>query len=185
MNNKNEQNHIITGCKAGKLKFQRQLYDLYSGRLLSICLRYDKNEAEDILQDSFIKIFKNIKKYEGKGSFEGWLKRITVNTAITHYHKKNILDQAYDIDNFTEFSNNYDDGILDLLNAEELMGIINELPEIYRMTFNLYAIEGYKHHEIADLLKISIGTSKSQVSRARKMIQEKISILNGVKQNVR
>lgn len=179
MNSNKEYDHIITGCKSGKLKFQKKLYDMFAGKLLAVCLRYDKNEGEDILQESFIKIFKNIKRYEGKGSFEGWLRRITVNTAITHYHKKNILHKAYNLDDFTEFSNaSADDNILDLLNAKELMEVINDLPDIYRVTFNLYAIEGYKHHEIADLLKISQGTSKSQVSRARKMIQEKISLLD-------
>lgn len=173
-----ELENIIEGCKKGKPKDQKKIFDTYGGLLLSICFRYNKNEAEDILQLAFIKIFKNIHKFEGHGSFEGWLKRITVNTAITEYHKKNVLNQAEDIVDFQESST--DPGsvsALEKLSAEEIIDLINELPDIYRIAFSLYAVEGYKHNEIAYMMNISEGTSKSQISRARKMLQEKLETI--------
>lgn len=168
-------NDIIEGCRKNNRKAQRNLYEKYAGKLLSICYRYSKSEAEDILQLSFVKIFTHINKYEGIGSFEGWMKRITVNTAITEWNKKNILQRAEDIEDYQE--SNVDEGNVDALSkmrSDELLQLIAELPELYRITFNLYAIEGYKHSEIAELLDISEGTSKSQISRARKMLQEQL-----------
>jgi len=169
-----ELDKIIDGCQKGDRIFQRKLYEQFSGLLMTICLRYARNEAKDLLQMSFVKIFKNINKYKGNGSFEGWVKRITVNTAISHYHKKNVLKHSDDI---TDFNNELQGDIvgpLSKMNTDELMTIINSLPDKYRITFNLYAIEGYKHNEIAEMLDISEGTSKSQLSRARKMIQLKL-----------
>lgn len=170
---------LIELCKSEDRNAQKKLYNLYSRKLFALCYRYSKNEAEDILQISFIKIFKNINKYEGTGSFEGWIKRITVNTAITEFHKKNVLKHSGDILDYEETSideNNIN--ALSQLTAEELLNMINDLPDIYRVTFNLYAIEGYKHHEIAEMLNISEGTSKSHISRARKMLQDKLTHLN-------
>ncbi|MBU0763911.1 MAG: sigma-70 family RNA polymerase sigma factor [Bacteroidetes bacterium] len=167
---------IITRCKKNERKAQKMLYDRYASCLLAMAMRYvyDKAEAEDILQESFLKIFTKIRQFEGKGSFEGWMKRIVVNTAIgnyrkniKHYHHQDI-EEVRETD-FTEFI------IYDTeFTGEELFGIIRELPEGYRMVFNLYTIEGYKHKEIADMLGIDIATSKSQFSRARKLIQKKL-----------
>lgn len=141
---------------------------------MAICLRYSSHEAEDILQMSFVKIFGNIHKYKGEGSFEGWIKRITVNTAVTNYHKKNALKQAADIDDFHSELSDAQASTLSQMRADELLKLIEALADKYRVTFNLYAIEGYKHTEIAEMLGITEGTSKSQVSRARKMIQEQL-----------
>ena len=170
-------NDIVVGCQEGDRKAQRRLYEHYSGLLMTICLRYSKTDAEDLLQTSFVKIFKNIVGYEGAGSFEGWIKRITVNTAISHYHKKNVLKHSDDISDFNDDLYEKSASTLAQLNANELIDVINSLPDKYRVTFNLYALEGYKHHEIATMLDISEGTSKSQLSRARKMIQTKLETI--------
>ncbi len=175
MTNDSELNILITGCKNKDRKSQKRLYELYNKRLFILCNRYCKNEAEDVLQAAFIKIFNNIEKYEGSGSFEGWIKKITLNTAISAFHKRNILKNSNDIVDYEEFS--LDDKHADVvsqMSAENILELINSLPDIYRVTFNLYAIEGYKHNEIAEMLQISEGTSKSQLSRARKMLQEKL-----------
>lgn len=169
-----ELKEIINGCQEGCQKAQRALYNTYSGLLMSICLRYSQNEAEDVLQMSFMKIFKNIHQYQGTGSFEGWMKRITVNTAVTHYRQKNPLNKATDIDDFHTELNNKQASALSQMTVNELIDLINGLADKYRIAFNLYAIEGYKHTEIAEMLHITEGTSKSQVSRARKMIQEQL-----------
>lgn len=172
--NPTELNTLIEGCKRNNRVSQRELYDAFSGLLFTICLRYSKNEAEDLLQMSFIKIFNNVKQYQGAGSFEGWIKRITVNTAITHYHKKNILSKSEDITDYKEEVSSDVESSLEKMSKNDLIEVINSLPDIYKISFNLYAIEGYKHNEIADMLGISEGTSKSQLSRARKMIQQKL-----------
>ena len=170
-------NHIIEGCQRGERSAQRILYDKYNRILMSICYRYSKSEAEDLLQMSFVKIFQNIEKYTGSGSFEGWMKRITVNTAITYYNKKSVLKYSEDISDHNENFSHHSADVISSISADDLVEVINELPDIYRIPFNLYAIEGYKHHEIAEMMDISEGTSKSQVSRARKMIQNKLSTL--------
>jgi len=167
---------ILQGCIKNNSKAQKQLYQKYASVLLGICLRYSSSldEAEDILQDVFIKIFLNIRKYSGKGSFEGWLKRIAVNTAITHYHKN--LKHRYhkDINDIMETNISTKKTKEADFTQKELLSIINLLPRGYKMVFNMFAIEGYKHKEIAEKLEISINTSKSQYLRARKFIQEKL-----------
>lgn len=171
-------NKIIQDCKQNKRSAQKKLYDVYSPIFLGICLRYakDKAEAEDMLQDGFIKIFTKISKFSGKGSFEGWMKRIIINTSITSYHKNKKYNRLYNIDEINEIN------IKSNLNKsnfseEELLKVIRTLPKGYNIIFNLYAIEGYKHKEIAQLLNISINTSKSQYSRAKKLLRKKLEIL--------
>lgn len=168
--------NIVARCKRNDKKAQKVLYDCYAPTLLAIAMRYvsDKAEAEDILQEGFLKIFTKIKQFSGSGSFEGWMKRIMVNTAIgnyrknlKHYHHHDITDiRETDIEEYTIYDAEF--------TGEELFNVIRSLPEGYRMVFNLYAIEGYKHKEIAEMLTIDITTSKSQFSRARKLIQKKL-----------
>jgi RNA polymerase sigma-70 factor (ECF subfamily) len=143
--------------------------------LLGVCLRYatDKAEAEDILQDSFLKIFYNIKDFTGSGSFIGWLRKVAVNTAITHYHKNIEYYVSVEI-GITSFEE-------DFFTSDELYKVLNELPTGYRMVFNLYAVEGYKHKEIAEMLGIDTNTSKSQYSRAKAVIRDKLEKLGRLK----
>ena len=168
--------HLIKACAKGKKKAQKQLYDMFSPRFYAICLRYANSaeEAEDMLQESFIKIFANISKYEHTGSFVGWLHRIVINTAITFYHKNKKHNQNYDFDLVVEKNEDaYGFNTADFT-MEELLKVIQELAPGYKIVFNLYAIEGYKHKEIAEILGIDINTSKSQYSRAKKILQEKL-----------
>ncbi len=155
---------------------QKLLYDKYASKLLAICARYtpDISSAEDILQEVFLKIFSSIHEFAASGSFEGWLKRIAINTAINNYHKnlkhRYFLDisQAYDIADQEPIT-------LDKkYSVEDLMKVINTLPQGYKMVFNLYAVEGYKHKEIAEMLQIDVNTSKSQFLRAKRIILEKL-----------
>lgn len=151
---------------------QEKLYAFYASRTYGICLRYTHSvfEAEDILQEAFIKIFNQLKSYKMVGSFDGWIKRIVINTAIDHYkanlkkhnHAHLELVKEYEIESFT---------LPQDLHEEDLLAMIDKLPEGYKMVFNLYAIEGYSHKEIADLLEINEGTSKSQLSKARRYLQ--------------
>ena len=174
---------IVEKCKTYNKKAQRELYDVYSPVLFGICLRYSnsKADAEDILQEGFTKIFTKINHFSDKGSFEGWMKRIVVNTAISHYHKNKKHNEVYDIDEVkeTEVEGYKFDDIE--FTREELFNTIERLPEGYKLIFNLYAIEGYKHKEIAKKLNISENTSKSQYSRAKSKIRkmlEKLSEIN-------
>ena len=167
-------NDIIEGCMLGNPRMQRMLYDKYSPKMYALCLRYASNtaDAQDILQDGFIKIFVNISRFKGTGSFEGWIRRIMVNTAIEHFRKKNTL---YVIDEKTE--NQLPDEHLNFFNqleAKELLEIIKTMPIGYRTVFNLYAVEGYTHKEIAQMMNINEGTSKSQLARAKSWLKEKI-----------
>lgn len=174
---------IIEGCAKHDRKAQQQLYDRYSRFLLGICLRYssDKAEAEDILQESFIKIFFNIEDFSGTGSFTGWLRKVAVNTAITQYHKNLKFRYHVDIDEYVSAEAGVMSFEEDFFTSEELFKVLNELPAGYRMVFNLYAIEGYKHKEIAEKLGIDTNTSKSQYSRARAVLREKLGKLRNLK----
>lgn len=162
------------------------LFDKYSAMLRGVCMRYVKNDfdADDLLQEGFIKILKNITSYKSTGSFNAWMKRIMINQAINFYKKNNKqklfeLNEAYTeeiIDN--ESSNKIENRILDAgLDSYDILQIIKDLPEGYRMVLNLYAIDAYSHKEIAEKLNISINTSKSQLSRARKLVMVKTEVL--------
>jgi RNA polymerase sigma factor (sigma-70 family) len=174
---------IIEGCTKHDRKAQQLLYDKYSRFLLGVCLRYasDKAEAEDILQDSFLKIFFNIKDYSGTGSFIGWLRKVTVNTAITNYHKNLKYRYHIDIEDFVSAETGVESFEEDFFTSDELYKVLNELPAGYRMVFNLYAVEGYKHKEIAKMLGIDTNTSKSQYSRAKAAIRDKLEKLGKLK----
>lgn len=178
---------IIEGCAGHSRKAQQILYDRYSRLLFGICLRYAscRAEAEDILQESFLKIYFSIGDYSGTGSFTGWMKRIAVNTAITFYHKNLKFRYYVDIDEYVTTETGSAGFEEDLFTSDELYGILNDLPAGYRMIFNLYAIEGYKHKEIAAMLGIDTNTSKSQYSRARAAIREKLEAVRKLKDNYR
>lgn len=178
---------IIEGCINGKRHAQSMLYSLYAPTMLGICMRYarNKSEAEDILQDGFVKIFTNLKTFRGDGSFEGWLKRIMVNTAITH-NKQSMKHQYHtDIDAIEETllvdeEENNNELANIKLPQETLINMIQNLPEGYRTVFNLYVFENYSHKEIADMMNISVNTSKSQLSKARRNLVSKITQLTGI-----
>ena len=176
---------IIELCVRHDRKAQQILYDKYSRLLLGVCLRYatDKAEAEDILQDSFLKIFFNIKDYSGSGSFIGWLRKIAVNTAITHYHKNLKYRHHVDIEEYVSVETGVTSFEEDFFTSDELYKVLNELPTGYRMVFNLYAVEGYKHKEIAEMLGIDTNTSKSQYSRAKSVIRDKLEKLGKLKRS--
>jgi len=174
---------IIELCAKYDRKAQQMLYDKYSRLLLGVCLRYatDKAEAEDILQDSFLKIFHNIKDFTGSGSFIGWLRKVAVNTAITHYHKNLKYRYHVDIEEYVSVETGITSFEEDYFTSDELYKVLNELPTGYRMVFNLYAVEGYKHKEIAEILGIDTNTSKSQYSRAKAVIRDKLEKLGRLK----
>ncbi len=166
------------GCLLGNPIMQKKLYDQYAPKMFGICMRYAANseDAKDILQDAFVKVFVNLGKFKGTGSFEGWMRRIFVNTAIEHYRKKN---QLYAIsENQEENISNHEVSALDALEADDIIRLISELPNGYRTVFNLFAVEGYSHREIATMMNISEGTSKSQYARAKAWLQEKIGNRN-------
>jgi RNA polymerase sigma-70 factor (ECF subfamily) len=149
-------------------------------------LRYssDNDEAKDVLQEGFIKVFENLYTYKFEGSFEGWIRRIVVNTALEKYKSRHILHKVEDIDKLTDTEIEPDVGDYSELDAELLLGIIRELPPKYRMVFNLFAIEGYSHKEISKMVKISEGTSKSNLARARLILQKKVEMYSGIKRKV-
>ncbi|MES2544960.1 MAG: RNA polymerase sigma factor [Bacteroidota bacterium] len=155
---------------------QQQVYSRFSPKMLSVCRQYikDLHQAEDIMITAFMKVFTNLKHFEHKGSFEGWVRRIMINECISYIRvqkKINFIEDEY----YTEESfNNIDSN----LNVEEIQFLIDSLPDGCRMIFNLYVVEGYKHQEIAAMLSINEGTSKSQLSHARKMLKEKMSNKN-------
>jgi RNA polymerase sigma-70 factor (ECF subfamily) len=170
---------IIDGCARHERRAQKTLYEKYSRLLMGICMRYasDRAEAEDILQDSFLKIFFRIKDFSGTGSFEGWLRKIVVNTAITSYHSNLKYRYHVDIEDYISAETGVAGFDEDFFTADELFKVLNELPRGYRMVFNLYAVEGYKHKEIAEMMGIDTNTSKSQYSRAKAVIRDKLEQL--------
>lgn len=163
---------LIENCKIDDTKAQSELYKLFSSKLFAICLKYSRSyvEAEDNLQDAFITIFAKIEQYKNKGSFEGWLKRITVNTALQRYRNEKVFDILNE--------NNIEDVELEVedeaLSIDYLLQIIQELPNRYRLVFNLYVLDGYSHKEVANMLNINIGTSKSNLARARQILKQTI-----------
>jgi RNA polymerase sigma factor (sigma-70 family) len=165
---------LIEGCIKDDAKSQQLMFDLLAPKLFSVCLRYARHrmEAEDILQDSFIKIFNQLEKYSEIGNFEGWARKIVVNTALNYCKKMSFSkeDIGLPLVDSASFSAN----ILDTLSEQELFQLITELPDGYRIIFNLFVIEGYDHKEIATLLNIQESSSRSQLTRAKQLLQSKI-----------
>lgn len=163
---------LIEQCKKNDAKAQSQIYKLYASKLFSLSLKYSRNraEAEDNLQDAFVTIFKKIGQFENKGSLEGWMKRVTINTALQRYRTTgvfNIVGEEHIEDTVVEIDD-------DDLKMDFLLKIIQDLPDKYRLVFNLYAMDDYSHKEISEMLDISIGTSKSNLARARQILKQKI-----------
>lgn len=177
-----DEKKIIEGCCRNERKAQKALYERYASILLGVCIRYSgrRDEAEDILQDGLIKVYFNIKDFAGKGSFINWMKKIMVNTAITHYHRNLKHHYHQDIEDIRE--TDIEGTSLDTaeFTREELFKVIKGLPHGYRMVFNLYAVEGFKHKEIARMLEIDVNTSKSQYSRAKSLIRKKLGSLKKI-----
>ena len=173
---------LIKRCKAGERKAQELLYKQFASKMLGVCFRYatDKMEAEDMLQNGFIKVFQKLADYRGDGSFEGWIRRIMVHSSIEYYRKHHKMMQVVDIE---EAGNESSVNPLATakLAAEDLLMLIRQLSPGYRIVFNLYAIEGYSHKEIAAIAGITEGASKSQLSRARSVLREQVIKLEGKK----
>lgn len=165
------ENYLIENCINGDRKSQKAMYDQFSGKMFAICLRYSKNQmdAEDILQDGFVKLFNNLHRFRGEGSFEGWVRRIFVNTAIEHIRRKNVNTMVGEgLENSVVDTQKTP---LDNLYEKDVLRTTRTLSDGYKTVFNLYAVEGYSHKEIADKLGITESTSKSQFSRAKALLR--------------
>ncbi len=165
---------LIEGCIRENRMCQEEVFRRYAGKMMSVCLRYTRHrmEAEDILQDAFIKVFDNLDKFQHKGSFEGWIRRIVINTALKNYSRKSFSHEQIGVEYYPDVP--VEPSVYSDLGEEVLMRLIADLPEGYRVVFNLYAIEGYSHKEIADALGIQESTSRSQLVKARKLLQVQI-----------
>ncbi|WP_408048586.1 RNA polymerase sigma factor [Tenacibaculum halocynthiae] len=172
---------IIAQCCQQNIKAQAKVYQLFSDKLFGLCLKYSRNyeDAQDTLQDSFLTIFKKIKQYNNIGSFEGWMKRIAINTALQKYREKSPLQivKEESIEDIEEVE--YDDSII---SVSFLLETIQKLPDRYRLIFNLYVLDKFSHKEIAKMLQISEGTSKSNLSRARLLLKRKIEVYQKMQQ---
>lgn len=168
---------LIKNCINQDAQAQSQLYKQFASKLFSLCLKYSKNyaEAEDNLHDAFITVFSKIEQYKNKGSFEGWLKRIAINTSLQRYRQDVGVYDIINEGNIEDVSVDYNDNNV---NIDFLLNIIQELPDRYRLVFNLYVLDGYSHVEISELINISTGTSKSNLARARRILKDKIEAYN-------
>lgn len=171
---------LIEKCRAGERKAQELLYKQFASKMMGVCLRYatDRMEAEDMLQNGFIRVFQKINDYRGDGSFEGWVRRIMVHCSIEYYRKHHKLLQLVE-EGDSEIEYPVNPTASANLNAKDLMRLVQELSPSYRMVFNLYAIEGYSHKEISAMVGITEGASKSQLSRARSILKEQIAKWEG------
>jgi len=175
------ESELVLSCIEGNRKSQEILYRKFASRMYGVCLGYSRSrdEAQDILQDGFIKVFASLHKFEGSGVLEGWIRRIMVNTAVDHY-RKNLRNPAT-LGEQEEVNYSIDADAYGRLDNQEIIALIRQLPHGAQLIFNLYAIEGYNHVEIAAMLDISVGTSKSQYSRARTLLQNMVNKLFDLK----
>jgi RNA polymerase sigma-70 factor (ECF subfamily) len=175
---------LVKGCIENKPIAQKTLYDRFSRKMYGVCLRYcdDQDEAQDILQNGFIKVFENMQSFKGSGSLEGWIRRIMVNTALNHYRQTKMGKQKVDLDSVEYSLESSAPSVSETINAKELLALIQTIPAGFRTVFNLFAIEGYSHKEIAEMLNISEGTSKSQFARARAYLQKMLEKTQKVKE---
>lgn len=164
------ENELIQQCLSNNVLAQNELYRRFAGKMMGVCMRYAKNrdDAKDILQDAFVRVYLNLRSFKAEGSFEGWIKRIMINTAIKHYRKN--LKFANNVDIEAAYDVGFDNNIIGKMAVNELMDKVQVMPDGYRTIFNLYIIEGYQHNEIGEMLGISEGTSKSQLARARNFL---------------
>jgi RNA polymerase sigma factor (sigma-70 family) len=170
---------LVKECIAGNVRFQQALFDKFAPKMLGVCLRYCKSteQAEDVLQDGFVKVFGKLKDYKNQGSLEGWIRRIMVNTALDQIRKDGRHQFHVSVDDVA-FKMEQNSFIVEGLVADDLMKMVQSMPEGYKVVFNLFAIEGYSHAEIAETLGISENTSKSQYSRSRAYLRERLEKLN-------
>lgn len=166
-------------CVNGNIRAQRALFDKYARKMMAVCLRYTKNteQAEDVLQDGFVKVYQKLKDFKKEGSLEGWIRRIMVNTALDQLRKNSRLLGDIQVDE-VDYKVEGSSFVIEHLLAEDLMKLIHQLPDGYKVVFNLYAIEGYSHQEIGETLGITESTSKSQYSRARAYLRERLEKMN-------
>lgn len=171
---------LIKGCIRENIVFQEKLYLMYCGKMMGVCLRYltSREEAEDVLQEGFIKVFDKIGSFRQDGPIEAWIRRIMVNTAINQLNRNKWQKHTEDIDKVSEYDGHGHDSISENINAKDLLKIIEKLPSGYRTVFNMFAIEGYGHKEIAEMLEISESTSKTQYMKARKYIIHLLEQMN-------
>ena len=169
---------LINECLKGKSIAQRKLFELFAPKMMGVCMRYMKSqeEAEDVLQDGFVKVFHKLSAFQSSGSLEGWIRRIMVNTALDQLRRNAKFGNTLDVTE-VDYKLENENFTFEELVAEDLMKIINDMPDGYKIVFNMFAIEGYSHKEIADTLSISENTSKSQYSRARAYLREKLEKL--------
>jgi len=175
--NGSSEKELITAAIEGDRIAQKEIYAMYSGKMMAICSRYTRHraEAEDIFQDAFVKVFIHLEDFKFIGSFEGWIRRIMIYTALKNAEKKSNANEDIGIeDTYENFS---EPEIISELSEEEITKLINKLPEGYRKVFNLYVIDGYSHKEIAEMMQIGEATSRSQLLKARRMLQEKVTDL--------
>ncbi len=174
LNTSVREQELIRDCKREKPAAQKAIYEKYASMMMGVCVRYltDRMEAEHVMVGGMVKVFKHIGQFQEQGSFEGWIRRIMVNECLMYLRKNKNMAMSTDIDQVDE-QPNFDE-IGSSVQADELMQLIENLPVGYRTVFNLYAIEGYKHDEISEMLGISTGTSKSQLNRARKLLQKQL-----------
>jgi RNA polymerase sigma-70 factor (ECF subfamily) len=166
---------LVEKCMEGDVRAQRMLFEKFAPKMLGVCMRYAKNtqQAEDVLQDGFVKVFTKLSHYSGNGSLEGWVRRIIVNTALDDIRRNIKFQNNVPVED-VEYKLDLDGHIIDSLAADDLLEIINDMPDGYRVVFNMFAIEGYSHKDIAMQLNISENTSKSQYSRARAYLKTKL-----------
>jgi RNA polymerase sigma-70 factor (ECF subfamily) len=172
---------VIEGCRKNNKKAQKELFDAYASILLGVCMRYsrDKAEAEDIFQEGFLKILLNIQEFSGSGQFVNWMRKVMVNTAITHYNRNKKYYNHSELNDVKDNIKNEISADSDYA-AEELNKLIQTMPAGYRMVFNLFAIEGYKHKEIAEIMGIDEDTSKTQFLRAKNWLQKELKKLDNI-----
>jgi len=171
---------LIKKCLENHRPSQKALFELFGGKMMALCFRYarHRDEAEDFMQEGFIKVFTNLEKFSFEGSFEGWVRKIMVNTCLKNLKKKHMTHEIHGLENYKDVS--YEQSVVSKLTVDELLILVSKLPAGYRIVFNMYAIEGYSHREIGEKLNIGESTSRSQLAKARKLLQKQIDQLQKI-----
>ncbi|MDO9154475.1 MAG: sigma-70 family RNA polymerase sigma factor [Paludibacter sp.] len=175
----NDEKELIADFRKGKSKAQKKVFEMHASAMLAVCIRYvgDRETARDLLQDGFIKVFEKAESFSGEGSLGGWIRRIMVNITLEYLRQKDALKMSSSIDDYHESFASHEVSALEKISTNELLACVAQLPDGFRTVFNLYAIEGYSHSEIAGIMNISEGTSRSQYMRARNTLQKKVQLL--------